>query len=373
MLEEILNPNSIFFWLLILSILAVVFAFIIRYFTPYVKFIYPNAKFEAIGNPFLIEKELQVLAEHTSLDAFKDRVNVLRDYQVTGDTVSSIQSSLDQNLLQTMRMMQNDSPKKMHAFYEIYLQRIDFYLVKNEIKQKLQGSSAESYLDKAILPITRDLLDRINHSTKETMPALLASYDFDTELIEELSKENPDMLQIDILFDKQFLRRLKDVSVPRNCEQTKQDFIKHVIDMLLIKHLLRAKHLSYPPEVCKTMFLGEGKQIAQWRFEQMVEAPDIPQLITAVEGTTYFSALSGASDRYGKEKSVHLFEQVIHGSFLQRVRELSLQNYQTIGPSLRFLVSKEFEIQNLKVIVKGIAEQLSKEMIQPNLVTEATS
>lgn len=372
MLEEILNPNSIFFWLLILSVLAVVFTFIIRYFTPYVKFIYPNAKFEAIGNPFLIEKELQVLVEHTSLDAFKDKVNVLRDYQVTGDTASSIQSSLDQNFLQTMRMMQNDSSKKMHAFYEIYLQRIDFYLVKNEIKHKLQGSTAESYLDKAILPKTRDLLDQVHHTTKDAMSALLASYGFDKELLEELSKENPDMLQIDILFDKQFLRRLRDVTVPRKCEQAKQDFIKHIIDMLLLKHMLRAKHLSYPPEVCKTMFLGEGKQIARWRFEQMAEAPDIPQLITAVEGTTYFPALSGALERYAKEKSVHLFEQVIHGSFLQRIRELSLQNYQTIGPSLRFLVSREFEIQNLKVIVKGIAEQLSKEIIQPNLVTEAT-
>jgi V/A-type H+/Na+-transporting ATPase subunit C len=372
-LEEILNPRSLFFWLFILILLAVVFTLITRYFRPYVKFIYPNAKFEAIGNPFLLEKELNILVENQSLDAFKDRVNLLRDYQVSGETASSIQKSLDENLLQTMRMMHNDSPKKLHAFYELYLQRLDFYLVKNEIKTMLLGGKKGQRQENALLPATKELLQQLQNTSKEMIPPLLASYGFEKELIDALSQENPDLLQIDILFDKHFLHHLADVHVPHKCEQGKQDFMKNLIDMLTIKHMLRAKHLSYPQDVCKTMFLGEGKQISRWRFDQMAEATDLPQVITAVEGTSYFPALSTLVERYAKEKSVQLFEQVIHTVFLQRIKELSLQNYLTIGPTLRFLVSKEFEITNLKAIAKGIAEHLSAETIKNSLIREVSS
>lgn len=373
MLEEILTPRSAIFWLFILIFLAVVFVLIVRYFRPYVKFIYPNAKFEAIGNPFLLEKELHILVENASLDGFKDRLNVLRDYQVTGDTAVSIQTSLDENFLKTMHMMQNDSSKKLHAFYEVYLQRTDFYLVKNEIKNILLGGKKTINPENALLPRTKNMLEQLQHTSKEMIPGLLATAGFDNELIEAINQEKPDLLQIDILFDKQFLHQLAEVKVPSKCEQGKQDFMKNLIDMLTIKQLLRAKHLSIPPDICKTMFLGEGKQISRWRFDQMAEASDIPQTITALEGTTYFSALSTVAERFAKEQSVQLFEPVIHRAFLQRVKELSLQNYLTIGPTLRFLVSKEFEIKNLKAIAKGIAEQLSSEMIKSTLVMEAAA
>jgi V/A-type H+-transporting ATPase subunit C len=370
--EQILDPSSPVFWLFILILLFAVFVVVGRYFKTYVKFIYPNAKFEAIGNPFILEKELNILVENTNIDTFKDRLNILRDYQVTGDTVSSIQRSLDQNLLRTFTMMRNDSSKQLHAFYDLYIQQIDFYLVKNEIKNILQGNKKRQTFETAMLPFTKEILEQLYSTTKENLPQLLASHGFENELIEVITKEPRDLLQIDIIFDKHVLRQFEKVKVPYKCEQAKQDYVKNLIDLLTIKYLLRAKHLSYPVPACKTMFLGEGKQISRWRFDEMTEAPEVPQVVAALDGTSYFPGLSALLEQYTREKSVQVFENAIHGAFLQRIREISLQNYLTIGPTLRFLISKEFEIKNLKVIIKGIAENLSLENIKNNLIKEVT-
>jgi V/A-type H+-transporting ATPase subunit C len=372
--EQILDPSSPFFWLFIVIFLLIVFTIIGRYLRTYVKFIYPNAKYEAIGNPFILEKELNTLVETMNLDTFKDRLNVLRDYKVTGETASLIQQSLDLNFFQTIIMMKQDSSKKLHPFYDLYLLRMDMYLIKNEVKKILLGMTRQPSKDNGMHLWTTDLLSRLQSATKETLPALLASSaGFDKELLVALTKEPLDLLQIDIMFDSHVLRQFKELKVPYKCDQAKNDYVKNLIDQLTIKYLLRAKQLSYSASICKTLFLGEGKQISRWRFEEMTQATDVPQLITALDGTSYFPRLSASLDRYSKEKSVQVFEKNIDGVFLQRIKELSFQNYLTIGPSLRFLVSKEFEIKNLKVIIKGIAENLSTELIKNNLVKEGVS
>lgn len=370
MFEEILNPSSPVFWLIIIGILIAVALFIARNFRTYMKFIYPNAKYEAIGNPFIQEKELNILIENPSLEGFKDRLNVLRDYQVEGTTASLIQQSLDKNYLRTITMLRSDSPKKLSGFFDLYLQKIDFYLIKNEIKNRITGAVHTQPLDAAVLPRTRDFLVQLQHSTKESLPELLSSQGFSKNVIEELMKEPADLLRIDALLDRMFLNQLKQVTVPPKCDQPKQDFIKHIIDLWTIQHLLRAKQLSYPTDACTKLFLGEGKQIARWRFDQMADAADVPQMISLLDGTAYYPAVSSKIEQYTKERSVGVFEQAVQSVFIQRIKEISLQNYLTFGPTLRFLVSKEFEIKNLKVIAKGIAENVSSELMKRTLVTE---
>jgi vacuolar-type H+-ATPase subunit C/Vma6 len=44
----------------------------------------------------------------------------------------------------------------------------------------------------------------------------------------------------------------------------------------------------------------------------------------------------------------------------------------TIGPTFRYIISKEFEIKNLKIITKGIGEEISSDIIKPLLIREVS-
>ena len=118
MLENILNPYDIPFWVLVASILIVVLGLIFRPFITHIKFAYPNALFEAIGNPYLEDKQLGNIVESKDLNSFKETLNASKNYNIEGDDTYSLQKSLDENYFQTIHMMRKNSPKQMNNFYK---------------------------------------------------------------------------------------------------------------------------------------------------------------------------------------------------------------------------------------------------------------
>ncbi|UCD14529.1 MAG: V-type ATPase subunit [Thermoplasmatales archaeon] len=333
-------------------------------------FAYPSAKFEAIGNPYIGDKDLSNIVESKDLREFKETLNSLKDYNVVGEDTYSVQKSLDENFLQTIEMMRKDSSKKMSDFYDTYLEKYDIYLVKNEFKKLILGKTGEVDLDSAILPTTKEFLNKLKDASKENLPELLKSYGLEKEIVESISMEKLDLLTIDMIFDKHIINKLRQVKVPYKCESAKQSFVKRTIDILNIKNILRAKQLGYDANTCKMLFLGEGKEIAPWKFNEMAELDQPPQVISALEGTSYFNVLKDSIEQYNKDGTVQVLENAIDGYFLKLMEDISINNYLNLGPTLRFIVSKEFEIQNLKATAKGIGERLSSDVIKRFLIVE---
>lgn len=370
MLEQILNPYSPFFWILVISIILLIVIIMARPFSTYIKFVYPNAKFEAIGNPFIHEKELNSIIEVKDLVSFKESLNGRKDYEINGEDTYSIQKSLDENFLHTVEMMRKDSSKKLFDFFETYLEKVDMYLIKNEVKKIVLNISNYNSIKYAILPRTKQILSELKETDKEKLYEILKNYGYNKEIINAISKDKPDILEIDMLFDRYIINKFKEVKVPYKCEQTKKSYLNYIVDIANIKNILRAKQLDYGKDICKTLFLGEGQEIAEWKFNEFVELDKPSQIISSLEGTSYFNVLKDAIEDFNKEGSTQVFELALDGYFLKLVKDVSLQNYLNLGPTLRFLTSKEIEIRNLKIIVKGIGEKIQSKIIKNNLIKE---
>jgi len=371
--DVIFDPYNYPFWVLIIAILAGAIIVISRPFSTYVKFVYPNAKFEAMGNPFIGEKELDSVIDSKDIVSFKDTINTLKDYNIPGDNIFSIQRALDDTFVETVEMMRKDSSKKMNDFYNVYLKKIDIYLIKNVLRNKIEGKEInKGKIDEAILEDTKELLVSLIDSEKKDLPFLLKEYGFGQEIIDVLSNEEIDFLLLDTTIDKYLIKLLKETKLPYKCENGRKRYVNIMVDILNIKSILRGKQLGYDVRSCKNLFLFEGQEIAQWKFEQLAELESVSQVIQNIEGTSYYDALKNSIEEYNQDKSVQVLEIALDGLLLKMVRDISTQNYISIGPTLRFLVSKEFEIRNLKVIAKGISEKLSSEIIKKYLVWETS-
>ena len=371
MFDILFDPNSPFIWIIIILIILFVIAIFSRSFSTYVKFVYPNAKFEAIGNPFVTELELNKLIEKKDLESLKETLNQTKDYKILGDSIKDIQKSLDDVFIKNVNMMKKDSSKKMNIFFDTYLEKIDSYLIKNVIKYKLENKAFDKeIIDNAFLLKTKEMLNKILSSDKKDLINILNKYDFSKIIIDIVSEKDVNFLKLDISIDRFIINKFKEIKVPYKCDQAKKRFINSLIDTNNIKYILRAKQLNYDPESIKQFFLGEGQEIASWKYNEMAQLESIPQVISSLEGTSYFEPLKNAIEIFHKEKSVQIFENELDNNFLKLVRNISTQNYVTIGPTIRFLVSKEFEIRNLKIIVKGIGEGLSSDFIKPLLIKE---
>ena len=373
MFEIIFDPYNYPFWVLVISLIAGSVLIISRPFSTYLKFVYPNAKFEAMGNPFVTENELNRMLDSKSLSGFKELLNTSKDYDINGDNTYDIQQSLDDAFIRTVEMMRKDSSKKMKDFYEVYLEKIDIHLIKNEFKNKLEGKkSDEAVINQAVLPNTKKLLQKIMETEKDDLSEILKLYGFDEEVAHVFFNKNVDFLTVDNIMDIYIINRFKRVKVPYKCGQAKQKFVKSMVDILNIKNVLRAKQLNYAKESYEKLFLGSGQEIASWKFKEISDVDEISQVISSLEGTSYYGILKDAIERYNSEGSVQVLENALDSLFLKLVTNISIQNYVSIGPTIRFIVSKEFEIRNLKIIAKGIGENLPTEMIKSYLTWEAS-
>ena len=108
------------------------------------------------------------------------------------------------------------------------------------------------------------------------------------------------------------------------------------------------------------------------RYNKKIELRPKSAYNYILRGNTYRSLrqYERAIEDYNKEKSVQILENRLDRFFLKHITEISTKNYVTIGPTLRFIVSKEFEIQNLKIIAKGVAENLSSDFTKKFLIME---
>ena len=371
LLDVLLDPYNYPFWILIIAIIAGVIAIISRPLSTFAKFVYPNAKYEAIGNPFVKEKELDSIIESKDISSLKETINMLKDYNISGNDTFTIQKSLDDSFIQTINMMRKDSSKKMNDFYDVYLEKLDILIIKNTLKLKIEGKTIDQEkIKEAILPKTKELLQKIFNAEKTNLPAILKEYGFNNETIEAISEEKPDFLKIDTAISKHIINRFKQTKVPYKCEQAKQRFIKTMTDIINIKTILRAKQLNYNEESCKNLFIGEGQEIAPWKYNELVTLESVSQVISNLQGTSYYDTLKNSIEEYNKEKSTQILEVALDKFFLRFVKELSTQNYISIGPTIRFIISKEFEIMNLKIIAKGVSESLSPDLIKRYVVKE---
>ena len=374
MFELIFDPYNYPFWVIIAAIIVGIIALISRPFSTYVMFAYPNAKFEAIGNPFITEKELNRIVDSKDLSSFKDVLNTSKDYELTGDNANEIQQSLDDSFIQTIKMMQKDSSKKMNDFFNTYIEKLDIYLIKNAIKNKLEDKKIEkNEIEKAILPATKKLLQGISESEKQNIAEHLKNYGFEKDVVEAVINETVDFLIIDTVIDKHIINKFRQIKVAYKCDKAKQKFVNTITDIFNIKNILRAKQLGYDEESCLKLFLGEGQNIAPWKFKAMAELESVPQVISSLEGTSYYDALKNVIEDYNKDKSVQILENALDSHLLKLVEDISTQNYVTIGPTIRFIVTKEFEIENLKIIAKSVSEGLSSEITKNFLVKELGS
>ncbi len=374
MLDLLFDPAGYYFWILIITVIAGAIAILSRPFSTYVKFVYPNAKYESMGNPYVTEKKLSSLVESKTLSDFREILKNSKDFKIKGESSYDVQKSLDESFYQTIEMMKKDSSKKMDNFFDIYLEKIDMYLVKKELRNKLKnGEVNDKSIEQAIRSSTKKLLYNIKETERKDLGEMLLDFGFHEDMAKELSNEKIDYMETDNEVDKYIINKFIDVKVPYKCGEGKEKFIKTYLDIYNIKHLLRCKQLGFGKENCMKYFNGEGREIAKWKYEELSELDGVAQVINQLEGTSYYNTLKDSIEEYNREKTVQILENRLDNLFLDLIKEISLKNYSTIGPSLRFLIFKEYEIQNLKVIAKGIEEDLSKDFTKKFLVMEGST
>jgi V/A-type H+-transporting ATPase subunit C len=271
-------------------------------------------------------------------------------------------------------MMKQDSTKQMNHFYDVYLELIDANLLKTAFKQyRSHEKIDDSFIDQAVSFTIKKQLKILAKTDSNELKAVLQRFGYPHHIQSLLTAEDKEFssFALDAAVDSFLISHMQQAPIPYKCTEAKDTFIKRMIDVRTIKHILRAKHLGYDADHCKQLLIDQGFELATWKQEELCNADNTTEVISILEGTQYYPILKKTQDRIGKENTtVQPFTDAIDRFWLHIVKNLSTSFYTTIGPSLRFLEYKQIEIRNLKIIAKGIAENIPSKLISSLLITE---
>ncbi len=298
-------------------------------------FSYANAKFNAIPNDFIKEKEVERLLEFPNLNELKTNV-VSRDFILKGETVEEIQRSIDESLVKIIEMAKNDSPKNVRAFYSAYLKKVDMYSLKHALKCIVEDKEIENT---AITPYMRNLIDRLKNASEEEINSILESDGWNVDINDKWSKIEADI-------EKSAIEFIKNAPLPKSSDRVRNRFVKTMIDVFNLKSAARGIVYGIKP-----YYYGEGWEIKKWKIDEILKLSSLEEIISSLEGTSYASFIKNS-------RNVHEFEKNLDRYLLKIAGDIANENFMSIAPGIRFIVEKEYEAMNLKAVVKAVGEKM---------------
>ena len=148
-----------------------------------------------------------------------------------------------------------------------------------------------------------------------------------------------------------------------------RDYLAVLIDIQNIRVLIRAKHSGWNPETVPFCLVDGGQELPLWRLVQLNEMMSLPDLVRQLAGTGYDPILSPFIRTYPSADTLLNMDIALDQYLLDTVSGLGLVYYHTGGPLLWYLVAKEFELRNIRIILSGMYDGLQADEISRMLVT----
>ena len=320
------------------------------------RFAYPNAKFSAIPNNYIKEKEIARLLESKNLEGLKNNV-VSKDFILEGRNAGEIQKSIDESLARIIKMAKNDSPPNVKMFYDAYLKKLDEENIKKAVRQIYEGKEMGDYI--MLSNGGMRLIEKLKKVDREEAEHVLKDHGFNINF--EMSME-----EIEREIDKAILEELKKVPLPKSCRGVRDKFVGILIDVMNIKAILRGKHYGRK-DIEKSIIEG-GWEISEWKINELMKIDSVAEIISMLEGTSYMPYLRQAITDYEK-KGIVAIEKALDMYIIDAAGDIANENPMGIGPGIRFLVEKEYEARNLKAVAKAIEEGMQEEAWDVMVVT----
>lgn len=361
---EFLRPNIWYIVGLGTLTAGAIVAWRMRWLGSVIRFAYPNARYNTIGNRYVKKDEIRTLIESNS---FQEALSLMSIEEVNLKEMNDyrgFERAFDKYTQAEFTELLARCPKDIKPVISAYLEKNVLDTIKVIFRAKHIGE-----LDKIkddILPcgcVTPMMIYNIQDAKDLDEVADVFHYTPHNDAIKQALKGfEGDFQYFDAVLDMHYLQMLSDSVSKSNIHVRSQakEFADMVIENIQIRTILRLKSRGGIPK--KLMKVLENSVPTQTMHIGMLmalkDAEDVATVVTAFANTRYAEPLNSGLKEFEKTKSLERFEKELDILLLNRVARMSTKNTLLAGPLLRYLISKEFEIRNVKVITRGIYEKI---------------
>ncbi|WP_407423407.1 V-type ATP synthase subunit C [Methanobrevibacter sp.] len=321
----------------------------------------PSSRVRARKGRLLNEKQISELVETSEVEEVENYLRGFPDYADVLDEYP-LDKALDVERANTYDFVAGLAPKDIKDPFVIMSKKADIDNIKSLLTAKEVGLSTEETRE-LLIPrgsLYGDLESLVDADNVTDIVTSLDGTEYAAALEDALPQyeDTKMVLPLESALDKYYLGKLlRSTDVPS--DENKQILYSYVgtqVDVANLKLIIRAKADGLDYDAISPYILEEGYQLREWKLKDLMESPDVTNVISGLEGTKYAEALTDVMPVYNETGSVAVFEKALDVYTSEYSKSLASKKPLGIGPIIGYLSQKENEIKNLKIIARAKRE-----------------
>lgn len=255
-----------------------------------------------------------------------------------------------------------------------YLNRWDVWNIKSILRGKNFGAPEEE-IRETLVPAGSMGMQKLNELIrKDTIADVvdgLAGTIFHKPLASAMDEYNKTRLlsPIENVLDQTYYANLLTIDIPNTkADELFINFIRHEIDFINLRTLFRLKREGVEHDKIMAYVIPGGARFAPDDIRKLAQAPSYAEFLGMLKEYPNWDDISGAVQRSQETGSLNAVEIALRKGLIAYGDKISHLYPLSITPILGYIIRKNTEVNNLRIIARGKESGLSDEVIKNQLV-----
>ena len=306
----------------------------------------PSARVRARKGRLFNEKQISEIVETNNVEEVENYLKGIPEYADVLDEYP-LDKALDVERANTYDFIARIAPKEVKDPFAVMSKKTDIDNIKSLLTAKEVGLSPDETKE-LLIPCGSLYGDLESLADSEKVTDIVTSLD-GTEYAAALEDALPQyeetnmILPLESALDKYYLGNLlrsSDVPADEN-RQIVYSYVGTQVDVANLKLIIRAKQDGLDYDQIAPYMLEEGYQLREWKLKDLMESPDVTNVVSGLEGTKYAEALTEVIPVYNETGSVAVFEKALDVYASNYAKSLSVKKPLGVGPIIGYLSQKE--------------------------------
>ncbi len=314
--------------------------------------------------PRLMNMSIAEITRFIGESGYKEDVDELA---LTYDGVDLIEHSLNRNLSVTFRKLLNISEGEVHFLISEYLRQYDIWNIKTILRGKYCGASTKETLEAIVAGGTLTYTFLSGLAAKGSYEEVLSEFE-GTEYHPILKDYNgTNLSDIENRLDKLYYAGLFAVAGGSKSKDRKlfAKFIRAGIDIKNLMILFRMKKAGITNPQMSNLMIEGGLEIEPKDIDKLMPL-SFEEFIQELDSYSYWKEISDVVNP-GMQSLIDV-ETRLKKYRLKSAASFSHVYPLSIVPIMDYMLTKQNEVNNLRIIVRGKEANLSDEVIREQLV-----
>lgn len=316
----------------------------------------------------LLAMDLSSITRFIGEGQYKKEINELA---LSYSGLELFEYALQKNMAALNHQILGFSKGHLHTMISAYLHRWDIWNIKTILRGKWYKASSQDIM-KTVVPAgeyseqfwkqiidTSDTITAVIEHLKETpWYATLQPYTTQEFSLSELENK----LDIDY-----YTFLLKMIPSSPKANRLFKNFVKQEIDLLNLKTLFLLKYENVEPETVIKLLIEGGEQSID-DLKGLINAVDFNTFLENLSHFSFYNLIKEEAESIHSTGSLTWVIRALEKIFYENSEKFSYMYPLTILPILNYFIQKEIEVDNLRIIAKGMESKLSEQTIRDMLV-----